>query len=88
MTKEEVKKHIIKCAKKTFSKSIKEIKNELLENSKKSGLGCSDLLKDKANGYSFFYTENKNFCQGKQNGYGAGLYARLYFCGHSTDIKF
>jgi len=88
MRNEEVKKHIIKCAKKTFNKNLKDIKKYLQENCKKSGFGCSEYLKDKANGYLFFYTDNANFCQGKKNGFGAGLYARLKFCGYIKEIKF
>jgi hypothetical protein len=88
MTKEETKKYISKCAKKTFSKSIKDIKKDLQENCKKNGFGCSDYLKDNENGYLFFYTDNANFCKGKKNGFGAGFYARLQFCGFVTDIKF
>ena len=87
MTKQEIKTHIKKCAKKTFSKSLTDIKKDLLKNCKENGFGCSDYLKDNENGYLFFYTDNSNFCNGKENGFGAGFYARLKFCGFVTDIK-
>ena len=51
MTKEEAKKHIIKCAKKTFSKSVKDIKKDLQENCKKNGFGVGLYARLKFCGY-------------------------------------
>ena len=87
MNKEEAKKYISKCAKKTFNKSLTDIKKELIKNCKENNFGCSDYLKDNLNGYILFYTDNANFCQGKKNGFGAGFYARLKFCGYVNEIK-
>ena len=87
MTKEQVKKHIIKCAKKTFSKSFQDIKKDIYNSYKKNDFGCSDYLTDKKNGYYLFFTDNQNFCNGKKNGFGAGYYARLKYCGYVEHIK-
>jgi hypothetical protein len=87
MNKEEIKSHLIQCAEKTFSKDIESIKKDLYKSCKKNAYGCSDYLADKENGYSLFYTDNQNFCNGEKNGYGAGYYARLKFTGFTNDIK-
>jgi len=87
MTKQQINIYIKKCAKKTFNKSLTEIKKDLKENCIKNGFGCSDYLKDNKNGFLLFYTENENFCNGIKNGFGAGFYARLKFCGFVKDIK-
>ena len=87
MNEQEAKKHIIKCAKKTFSKKFEDIKKDIYNSYKANKFGCSDYLTDKENGYYLFYTDNQNFCNGLKNGYGSGYYARIKLRGYLEHIK-
>jgi hypothetical protein len=88
MTKQEVKKIIInKYVPDFFGKKFSELKKEIYNNYLKSEYGCSEYFKDTKNGYSIFYTGNKNHLQGSKNGGGEGYFARLNKIGCTDTIK-
>ena len=67
-----------------FGKSWEELKKDIL---KTVELGSSNHFKSAKNGYSIFYTNNKNYMQGEKNGGGDGFFAQLHYTGFSKTIK-
>jgi len=60
---------------------------EQLEISARSNLNCDgdpEQIKIKP-GISIIWISNPNYGQGRQNGYGAGLYARFQMCGTASQ---
>ncbi|MDR1347823.1 MAG: hypothetical protein LBJ63_05245 [Prevotellaceae bacterium] len=79
VSKEEFRKSIIEYFETNSKRSISEAKKEITKRLKKDEFDNSI----KVGNVRVFYTSNKKFAGGKQNGYGEGF----YISNNTTDIR-